>query len=109
MVPIGGHNEGGLAGKVVPTGWRNGGGMASKVVPMDGSHTSQMADHFPHPRIHAFRLPNSPFQAPEATYSGAQTHAYPASYGLTDHWLVQGRRIYVLALPNFALYVHTMP
>ena len=75
VVPMSGPNGSGLAGKVVPTGWRNGGGMASKVVPMDGSHTSQMADHFPHPRIHAPRLPNTRIQAPELAISGSRTHA----------------------------------
>ena len=49
-----GHNESGMVGKVVPTNGRLGHGMA---------------DHFPHPRIHAFRLPNTRFQYPEPTLS----------------------------------------
>ena len=122
VVPMSGPNGSGLAGKVVPTGWRNGGGMA---------------DHFPHPRTHAVRLPNSRIQAPapthprsqapELTISGSRTHAVRlpnprmqapnhqthdsrlASHSLTDQWLVQRRRIYRLALPKSGLYVHTMP
>ena len=92
---------------------RSEGGMVGKVVPMEDCLGRGLVGHFPHPRTHAVRLPNSRIQAPEATYSGAlnhQTHdSRLSSYGLTDHWLVQGRRIYVLALPKSALYVHTMP
>ena len=97
VVPIDGHNGSGLVAKWYLWTAR----IRAKWSTTSRTHASTHSGS----RTHRFRLPNSRIQAPNH-----QTHdSRLASHDLTDQWLVQRRRIYRLALPNIALYVHTMP